>query len=47
MRAEDLLDGVTFRAYVEQWLCPELVSGDIVICDNLSCHTVAGIKEAI
>lgn len=41
------MDGAPFRAYVEQWLCPQLVPGDIVIGDNLSCRKVSDIKEAI
>lgn len=41
------MDGVAFLAYVQQILCPELESGDIVICDNLSSHKVAGVREAI
>jgi transposase len=41
------MDGVAFLAYIEQILCPELDPGDIVICDNLSSHKVAGVREAI
>jgi len=41
------MDGVAFLAYIEQILCPELLPGDIVICDNLSSHKVAGVREAI
>lgn len=35
------MNGVTFRAYVEQHLAPMLTPGDIVICDNLQCHKSA------
>lgn len=41
------IDGVSFRAYVEQCLVPTLRQGDIVVMDNLASHKVAGITEAI
>jgi transposase len=44
------MNGQTFKACVEQFLwslCPTLRPGDVVIADNLSCHKVVGIKEAI
>jgi transposase len=41
------MNGEAFRAYVEQFLAPTLVPGDIVIMDNLASHKVAGIREAI
>lgn len=41
------MDGATFIAWIEQFLCPTLQPGDIVIADNLSSHKVAGVKEAI
>lgn len=36
-----------FLAYVEQVLVPTLRPGDVVIMDNLRCHKVAGVREAI
>ena len=36
-----------FLAWVEQFLCPTLQSGDIAILDNLSSHKVEGVQEAI
>jgi len=36
-----------FQVYVENILVPELSPGDTVICDNLSCHRGAGIREAV
>ncbi len=39
--------GAPFRAYVEQILAPTLGTGDTVVMDNLPCHKVAGIREAI
>jgi transposase len=41
------MNGVIFKAYVEQMLAPSLSPGDIVIMDNLSSHKVDGIAEAI
>ena len=41
------MTGAVFRAYVEQGLAPALEPGDGVAMDNLSAHTVAGVREAI
>lgn len=41
------MDGITFRAYVEQFLAPTLSPGDIVVMDNLAAHKVEGVREAI
>ena len=41
------MTGALFLAYVQQVLVPALRPGDIVVMDNLSCHKVAGIREAI
>lgn len=41
------INGMLFRAYVEQQLAPTLRAGDIVVMDNLSAHKVAGVREAI
>ena len=41
------IDGPSFLAYVEQILVPTLRPGDLVIADNLSAHTVAGVRRAI
>lgn len=41
------LNGETFREYIEQHLTPTLREGDIVVMDNLRCHKVEGIKQAI
>jgi hypothetical protein len=40
-------NGETFRAWVEQFLAPELKPGDIVILDNLPSHKVEGVRTAI
>jgi transposase len=41
------INGVTFLAYVEQFLVPALRPGEVVVMDNLSSHKVAGVREAI
>ena len=41
------MTGPAFRAYVEQFLAPELAKGDVVVMDNLSAHRVAGIEATI
>ncbi len=41
------MDGISFRAYIEQFVVPILRQGDIVVMDNLPSHKVAGIREAI
>jgi transposase len=47
MVADGPMDGALFVAYVSQFLCPTLHAGDIVIADNLACHKVKGVKQAI
>jgi transposase len=39
--------GDIFRGDIEQILAPTLSPGDIVVMDNLPCHKVAGLREAI
>lgn len=41
------VDGPSFVAYVEQVLAPTLQPGDCVVMDNLACHKVAGVRQAI
>ena len=41
------INGEKFRAWVEQFLAPELKPGDIVILDNLPSHKVEGVRAAI
>ena len=41
------INGLAFRAWVEQMLAPQLRPGDIVVLDNLGSHKVTGIAEAI
>jgi transposase len=41
------INGELFRSYVEQALVPTLTKDDIVMMDNVGCHKVAGVREAI
>ncbi len=41
------MDGELFLAWIEQFLCPTLQPGDIVILDNLSSHKVDGVQQAV
>jgi transposase len=41
------INGVCFRAYVEQQLAPVLRKGDIVVMDNLGSHKSAEVRRAI
>jgi transposase len=41
------MNGAAFLAYLQTCLCPTLRPGDIVGENNLSCHKVAGVREAI
>jgi len=47
MVLDGAMHGVAFLAYVEQVLVPILMSGDIVIMDNLPAHKPAAIRKAI
>jgi transposase len=44
---EGALNGAWFLAYVEQVLVPALRPGMVVVMDNLPCHKVQGVEEAI
>jgi transposase len=41
------INGETFRAYVEQALVPTLVTGDVVVLDNLGSHKGKAVRQAI
>jgi len=41
------MNGVIFKAYVEQMLAPTLSPGDIVIMDTLASHKVSGVHDAL
>jgi hypothetical protein len=41
------MNGELFLDYIQNDLAPTLHDGDFVIMDNLRCHKVAGVKEAV
>ncbi len=41
------INGVVFRAYVEQALVPTLKPGDLVVMDNLGSQKRQGVRKAI
>ena len=41
------INGIIFKAYVEQLLVPTLRPGDIVIMDNLGSHKGKAVRRAI
>lgn len=47
MVADGAMTGALFLKYVQEFLCPTLHPGDLVIADNLRSHKVAGVKEAV
>ena len=47
MTINGAVDGIVFKVYVAQVLCPTLAAGDVVVMDNLPAHKVAGIKQLI
>jgi hypothetical protein len=40
-------NGISFQAYVEQFLVPTLAAGDIVIMDNLGSHKGQAVRQPI
>ena len=51
IRCSTVVDGPVntdvFEAFIEQVLCPTLVSGDIVVMDNLSSHKSVRVRTLI
>jgi len=47
MTINGAVDGVVFKVYIEEVLCPTLKTGDVIIMDNLPAHKVTGIREMI
>ena len=41
------INGQSFTTYIEQFLAPTLVPGDVVVADNLGSHKVAPARHAI
>ncbi len=47
MTINGAVDGIVFKVYIAEVLCPTLKAGDVVVMDNLPVHKVAGVKELI
>lgn len=47
MTLEGAIDGIAFKTYVEEVLCPTLSPGEVVIMDNLGAHRAGQIRELI
>lgn len=47
LTVDGTINGLLFRAWVEQHLAPTLQPGDIVVMNNLSSHKVTGLRQAI
>jgi transposase len=47
MVADGAMTGELFLAYVQQLLVPVLRRGDIVVLDNLICHTRPAVRRAL
>ena len=41
------INGISFRAYVEQFLAPTLTPGDVVVMDNLGSHKSQAVRALI
>jgi transposase len=47
MVLDGAMNGIAFRAYVEQVLVPTLIPGDIIVMDNLPAHKAEGVRQTI
>ncbi len=47
MVTDGAMTGALFLKYVQEFLCPTLHPGDMVIADNVRSHNVVGVKAAI
>ncbi len=47
MLIDGAMTGEKFKDYVQNHLVVHLRKGDVVVMDNLACHKVSGIREAI
>ncbi len=47
MTVEAATDREIFLAYLDEVLCPQLKTGDVVVMDNLSSHKVNGVQQRI
>ena len=47
MVTKQAINSITFLGFIEEFLCPKLRPGQIVVMDNLAVHKVKGVEEAL
>lgn len=47
MALEGATDALAFETYLEQWLCPTLRKGDVVLMDRLGAHRGPDVRRLI
>jgi len=47
MSVEGATDSIAFEIYVEHFLCPALLAGQVIILDNLGAHKGGRVEELI
>ena len=47
MTLNDSMDGAAFSVFIENFLCPQLWPGAVVVMDNLPAHKLTSIKSMI
>src|SRR4028119_2120554 len=47
MTMDDSMDGAAFAVFIEQFLCPQLWPGAVVVMDNLPAHKLTSIVPMI
>jgi len=47
MVTKKAINVITFLGFIEEFLCPTLSPGDVVVMDNLAVHKVEGVEEAM
>jgi transposase len=47
MTMNDSIDGAAFSVFIENFLCPQLWPGAVVVIDNLPAHKLTSIKSMI
>ena len=47
MVTKKAINAITFLGFIEEFLCPTLLPGDVVVMDNLAVHKVRGVEQAI
>jgi putative transposase len=45
MTMDDSMDGAAFAVFIEQFLCPHLWQGAVVVMDNLPAHKLTQLYQ--